>query len=275
MLTLENYYGIVSALRILFNERSQTAKFLDKDFGPRLQSKVTLQKVVSSKKMRNERYAPREIGMTWQAGMSQRVFDTRVLPLFGGGLLMAAVTAYIGIGLPLGLCFAAMFGELILVLTSGMWARNENAGLNIGLFFLVTALAGIASVPLMRWALGMGGPALIMQAFAVSGLTFGGLMGYTLVSKRDFTGMGGFLMAGIIGLLIAGVVNIFLHSSALAFGFSVISVLIFAGFVLYDMSIIRRHFSDADYIMAAIMLFIDFMGLFKNILYLMGIASKD
>ncbi|MEZ0367768.1 MAG: Bax inhibitor-1 family protein, partial [Candidatus Sericytochromatia bacterium] len=81
--------------------------------------------------------------------------------------------------------------------------------------------------------------------------------------------------AGIIGLLIAGVVNLFLHSSALAFGFSVVAVLIFAGFVLYDMSIIRRHFSDSDYVLAAIMLFIDFMGLFKNILYLMGIGSNN
>lgn len=223
--------------------------------------------------MRNERrYAPSAIGAAWQTGMSQRVFDTRVLPLFGGGLLLAAATSYIGLGLPIGVCIAAMIGELILVMTSGMWARNENAGLNVGLYFLVTALAGLASVPLIMWALGRGGPAMIVQAFAVSGLTFGGLMAYSLVSKRDFTGLGGFLMAGIIGLLIAGVVNIFLHSSALAFGFSVISVLIFSGFVLYDMAIIRRHFSDADYIMAAIMLFIDFMGLFQNILRLMGMT---
>lgn len=188
---------------------------------------------------------------------------------------MAAVTSFVGLRLPMGICLAAMIGEIVLVFTSGMWARNEKAGINVGLYFLVTALAGLASVPLMLWAMGRGGPGLIVQAFAVSGLTFGGLMAYSLISKRDFSGLGGFLMAGIIGLLIAGVVNIFLHSSALAFGFSVIAVLIFSGFVLYDMSIIRRHFSDADYIMAAIMLFIDFMGLFKNILYLMGISSRD
>lgn len=225
--------------------------------------------------MRNDNYAATQAGLSWGAGMSQRVFDTRVLPLFGGGLLMAAVTSFIGLGLPIGVCIAAMVGEFILVLTSGMWARNENRGLNLGLYFLVTALAGLAAVPLITWALGRGGPALLVQAFAVSGLTFGGLMAYSLVTKRNFEGMGGFLMAGIIGLLIAGIVNIFLQSSALAFGFSVVAVLIFAGFVLYDMSIIRRHFTDSDYVMAAIMLFIDFMGLFKNILYLMGIGSNN
>lgn len=213
------------------------------------------------------------MGAVWQGGMSQEVFDRRVLPLFGGGLMMAAVTSYVGLGMPIWVCFAAMIAEVILVMTSGLWARNENRGINIGLYFLVTALAGLAAVPLMWYALGRGGPALIVQAFGVSGLTFGGLMAYSLVSKRDFSGWGAFLMAGIIGLLIAGVVNIFLHSTALAFGFSVVSVLIFAGFVVYDMSIIRRRFSDSDYIMAAIMLFIDFMGLFKNILYLMSLLS--
>ncbi|HEY9839056.1 MAG TPA: Bax inhibitor-1 family protein, partial [Candidatus Obscuribacterales bacterium] len=136
--------------------------------------------------MRNDRYAPTTMGTSWGAGMAQRVFDTRVLPLFGGGLMMAALTAYFGMGLPLGLCIAAMVAEFILVLTSGMWSRNENAGLNVGLYFLVTALAGLASVPLMRWAMGMGGPGLIVQAFAVSGLTFGGLMAYSLVTKRNF-----------------------------------------------------------------------------------------
>lgn len=73
----------------------------------------------------------------------------------------------------------------------------------------------------------------------------------------------------------AALVNLFIGSTALSFGISVIAVLIFAGFVLYDMSMIRNRFSNADYIMAAIILFIDFMGLFKNIVYLLGLSSKD
>lgn len=225
--------------------------------------------------MRNERYAPSYLDTGWQAGMSQRVFDTRVLPLFGFGLMIAAVSAFIGIGLPPQLCLLAFGGEFILILTSGLWARNENGALNLGLYFLVTALAGLAAVPLMQYALGRGGPALIVQAFAVTGITFGGLMAYSLVTRRNFEGLGGFLIAGAIGLLVAWIVNIFLGNSTMAFVLSAFGVLLFSGFVLYDMSIIRRRFSDADYVMAAIMLFIDFMGLFKNILFLMGMANDD
>lgn len=225
--------------------------------------------------MRNERYVPSSLDIGWQSGMSQQAFDTRVLPLFGFGLLIAAISAFVGMGLPPMLCFMAFGGEFILILTSGMWARNENRALNVGLYFLVTALAGLASVPLMRYALGTGGPALIVQAFAVTGITFGGLMAYSLVTKKNFEGLGGFLIAGAIGLIVAWIVNIFVGSSTFSFVLSAFGVLIFSGFVLYDMSIIKRRFSDSDYVMAAIMLFIDFMGLFKNILFLLGLASDD
>ncbi len=211
----------------------------------------------------------------YQTGMSQTVFDTKVLPLFGGGLLIAAVTAFLGLGVSPMICFAAFIGEIILILTSGAWSRSENPAVSIGFYFLVTSLAGLAAVPVIRYGLGAGGPALIAQAFGVSGLTFGGLMAYGMVTKRNFEGMGGFLVAGIIGILMAALVNLFIGSTALSFGISVIAVLIFAGFVLYDMSMIRNRFSNADYIMAAIILFIDFMGLFKNIVYLLGLSSKD
>lgn len=117
--------------------------------------------------MRNERYAPSYGDVSWQTGMSQRVFDTRVLPLFGFGLLLAAAAAYLGIGLPPIFCIMAMIAEVILVFTSGMWQRNENGALNVGLYFLTTALAGLAAVPLVRWGLGVGGPALLVQAFGV------------------------------------------------------------------------------------------------------------
>ncbi len=208
------------------------------------------------------------------AGMSQEVFDTRVLPLFGLGLLLAGGSAFIGFGLPPIICLLAVVVEIALVWTSGSWAQNENRGLNVLLYGVVTICAGLAAVPLLRWA-NMINPMLIMQAFAVTGITFGGLMAYSMTTKRSFEGMGGFLMAAIIGVIVASIVNIFIGSTMLSMIVSMVAVLVFAGFVLYDMSVIRDRFDDSMYIMAAIMLFIDFMGLFQNILYLMGIMGSD
>ncbi|PIQ26775.1 hypothetical protein COW36_00520 [bacterium (Candidatus Blackallbacteria) CG17_big_fil_post_rev_8_21_14_2_50_48_46] len=204
--------------------------------------------------MRNNRYAPAYLDTTWQAGMSQRVFDTRVLPLFGFGLLMTATAAYLGWNLPRGLLMAALLGEFILVLTAGIWQRKELGSLNIGLYFLLTALSGLALVPLLQWASWRGGPVLIVQALGVTGLTFGGLMVYSLTTKKDFSGMGGFLAAAGIGLLIAMLVNIFVGGSTFALIISSIAVLFFAGFVLY----------------------LDFIGMFTHILRIMGLmGSRD
>lgn len=226
--------------------------------------------------MRDSRYATQSRVSPWGgAGMSQEVFDTRVLPLFGLGLVLTAASAYLGLGLPRGISLLALIAEFILVLTSGMWAENENRGLNVILYGLVTVCAGIGMVPLLQWANFAGGIPLIAQAFAVTGITFGGLMAYSLTTKRNFEGLGGFLTAMGIGLIFSFLISMFFGNTLTFTLLSMVSVVFFAGFVLYDMSVIRNRFSDQMYVMAAIMLFIDFLGLFKNILYLMGIMGSD
>lgn len=226
--------------------------------------------------MRDSRYATQSRVSPWtSSGMSQEVFDTRVLPLFGLGLILTAASAYLGAGLPRGISMLALLAEFILVITSGRWAENENRGLNVILFGLVTVLAGVGMVPLLQWASFTGGIPLIAQAFAVTGITFGGLMAYSMTTKRNFEGMGGFLTAMGIGLIVSFVISMFFGNTLTFTLLSMVSVVFFAGFVLYDMSVIRNRFSDQMYVMAAIMLFIDFLGLFKNILYLMGIMGRD
>src|SRR5690606_5800962 len=74
----------------------------------------------------------------------------------------------------------------------------------------------------------------IARTFFVTAGTFGAVSLYGYTTKRDLTGMGHFLIMGLIGLLIASLVNIFLQSSGLAFATSVIGVLIFTGLTAYD-----------------------------------------
>lgn len=223
----------------------------------------------------NQRYASGYTTQTWGGtGMSQRVFDTRVMPVFGAGLLMTGAAAVLGWNLPFPILIMAIIGELILVFTASKWQRIENRSLNMGLYFLLTALSGLTLVPLLHWA-NMKNPMLIVQALGVTGLTFAGLMVYSTVTRRDFSGMGGFLVAAIIGIIIAAVVNLFFQSTMFSLLISVASVGIFSAFVLYDMSVIRQTFGDQDYMMAAIMLYIDFIGLFQNILRIMGIMGSS
>lgn len=209
-------------------------------------------------------------------GMTSQGFMTKVLPMFSIGLLMTAAGSYFGWFLPPLFWFIAIALELILVFTSSKWAYNERGNANVGIFLFFATLTGISLVPILTWAGMRGGPGIIIQALGITVLTFGSLTAYGMVTKKDFSGIGGFLMAALIGVIIASVVNIFVQATMFSLIISIISVVIFSGFILYDMAWIRSTFTDRDYIIASLALYINFIGLFQNILQILGIfSSKD
>ncbi len=121
----------------------------------------------------------------------------------------------------------------------------------------------------------------IAQVFLITSVAFAGLslVGYT--TKKDLSGMGSFLIMGVIGLVVASIVNIFLASSAMAFAISVLGVLIFAGLTAYDTQRIKNdylqmvHAGDQEWlaksaIMGALSLYLDFINMFMFLLQLFG-----
>jgi FtsH-binding integral membrane protein len=140
------------------------------------------------------------------------------------------------------------------------WAFAVVMGLSLSSIFAVYTDASIAKV------------------FFITAATFGAMSLYGYTTKRDLTGMGTFLMMGLIGLVIAMIVNIFLQSSALDFAISAIGVLIFVGLTAYDTQKIKESYSTAfgsEYlakgaIMGALSLYLDFINLFLMLLRLFG-----
>ncbi len=118
----------------------------------------------------------------------------------------------------------------------------------------------------------------IARVFFITAGTFAGMSLYGYTTKRDLSGMGSFLMMGLIGIIIASVVNIFLQSSALHFVVSVIGVLVFVGLTAYDTQAIKSEYSVTDTgevqakraIYGALRLYLDFINLFIMLLSLFG-----
>lgn len=122
-------------------------------------------------------------------------------------------------------------------------------------------------------------PGSIVKALMVTTIAFGGLSLYGYTTKRSLSGMGTFMIMGLIGLIVAMVVNIFLKSPALHFAISILGVLIFAGLTAWDT---QRLKSDYDYlaqdnqlmqkasVMGALSLYLNFVNMFQFILALMG-----
>ena len=86
----------------------------------------------------------------------------------------------------------------------------------------------------------------VTRVFFITAGAFAGLSLFGYTTKKDLSGMGSFLIMGVIGLLIASVVNIFLESTAMQFAISVLGVLIFAGLTAYDTQRIKAIYYEGD-----------------------------
>lgn len=100
-----------------------------------------------------------------------------------------------------------------------------------------------------------------------------GLIGY--FTKIDLTKIGTFLFIGLIGIIIASVVSIFVESVALNLFLIIIGIIIFTGYIAYDIQMLKRRIYTAKYveslaIFGAFQIYLDFINLFIELLRLFG-----
>ncbi|KLI64209.1 Bax inhibitor-1/YccA family protein [Aurantiacibacter marinus] len=178
---------------------------------------------------------------------------------------------------PLAIVFAMSFGrnKFSTATLQGMfWGFAVLMGLSLSTIFLVYTGGSIAAT-------------FFATAGAFAGLS---LFGYT--TQKDLSGMGSFLIMGVIGLIIATVINMFLGSSTLELAISFLGVLIFAGLTAYDTQRLKTEYltiqqmkmtnpsAAAAYplgkmvVMGALSLYLDFINMFLFLLRFMGSARE-
>jgi len=160
-----------------------------------------------------------------------------------------------------------MFGVLIGSLFVVSALRNTVWGVVAMLGF--TFLMGWWLGPMLQYALHFrNGPQLIGLAAGATGAIFFGLSSYVTITKKDFSFLGKFLFIGLILLVLGSLANLFFQVPAASLTISAIAVVIFAGYILYDVSAII-HGGETNYIMATLMIYIDIYNLFVNLLSLL------
>jgi modulator of FtsH protease len=194
-------------------------------------------------------------------------------------LLPTVLGAWIGVSTGITRSLGGIMGLVVFI--GGMMAfqfaiyrfRNSSAGIAILMAF--TFFMGLMLSRLLGVVLGMGnGTTLVMAAFASTAGVFATMATLATVIKRDLSGMGRWLFAGMIAVLIAAVVNMFIGSSALMLALTVLSTLIFSLYMLYDIKNIIDG-GETNYIMATTQLFISIFAVFQNLLALFGIMGSD
>jgi FtsH-binding integral membrane protein len=192
-----------------------------------------------------------------------------MVPTVFGAALGVALHLPLGGGLMALLFLAVAFGFI--------WGieKNKDSGVGVALLLGFTFFMGLMLTPLLSRVLGFSnGGFLIMAAFGGTASVFAVLASVATVSKRDFSGMGTWLFAGVVILLLASVANIFLQIPALAIVMSVVAIAIFSAYILYDVQQIVNG-GETNYIRATLALYLDVYNIFTNLLSLLGIFGGD
>lgn len=175
-------------------------------------------------------------------------------------------------GSTLGLIALIVGGFVLLRVTAKSFPMNV---IGLGLFAL---LYGAWTGPIVWvYAQAFGGYLIVAKAFLLTVAVFGGLTGYVLLTKKDFSFMGAGLAIGgslAFGLILLSAIFGIGETIVASTGFAAAMVVLMAGFTLYDTSKILRSYPANMAATAAASIFADFVLMFLYILRLLG-ASRD
>ncbi len=214
-----------------------------------------------------------------QATVAERMsFIRKVYALFFAATLFAIGGVALGLSYtpllefavehPFIMFFAMMGGVM------GAQAVRHVPGLNLAALFGFTTLTGVIISPLMYYV-GRENPASIWQAGLLTVGIFGGLTLYVFASRKDFSFLRGMLWTGLIVVILASLGNIFfVASSAFGFAIAAATLLLFAGFVLYDTSNIIRRYPTNEYVAGALSLYLDAFNIFLALIRILNAGRR-
>ena len=223
-----------------------------------------------------------------KAAVKERTILKNVYIWMSAGLFLTAIVAKVFVQTSLFVSFvsnpilfiAVIIGEFYLVIRLSSRIMNMSVAEAAGSFAVYSILNGLTlSTIFIRYS-----HATISTAFFVTAGTFAVMSLWAVTTKKDLSGLGHFLMMGIVGLIIATVVNMFIGSTSLYFLISYGGVALFTILTAYDTQKIKnmsRQMSktaDEDTftrlsIIGALKLYLDFINMFLFMLRIFGRRS--
>ena len=180
------------------------------------------------------------------------------------GFAIASDAPYMG-WIPLLVAFGLLFAI----------SKMRNSVWGILLVFAFTGILGYALGPVINMYLQTpAGTQTVMTAAGLTGVIFLSLSCYTLVTQKDFSYMGGFLMTGL--WVVIGCIVLMIFGGLMGFEVTLLNltisaaiVIIMSGLILYETSQIV-HGGETNYIMATVSLYLSIYNLFTSLLFLLG-----
>ena len=172
-----------------------------------------------------------------------------------------------GVGL---VAFIAAFAVLI-----GMrFAAKNSPGLTVGLLAAFGLLIGLAVAPTIAvyastdpravWDAG-GATALFIAAFGAAGYA----------TRRDLTAIARVSFWALLALIVFGLVLVFVHIPGGELTYSVLGLVIFAGFTMFDFQRLRRNTDANSAPLLAASIFLDLLNVFLFFLEIFSGSRRD
>jgi len=190
-------------------------------------------------------------------------------------LLFSAFTAWLAATLKMPypgmiITLVGYFGLLFLT------SKFRNSALGLVFVFALTGFMGATLGPIISAYIQAfsNGDELVMMAMGGTGVIFLTLSGVALVTRKDFSFMGKFLLVGVLVAFLAGIGAAIFDLQGLSLAVSSMFILLMAGMILYETSNII-HGGETNYIMATVSLYVSIFNLFVSLLQLLGVFAGE
>lgn len=165
--------------------------------------------------------------------------------------------------------------ELVVAVVFSLRIHKMKKGTAIFCYLLYSFITGVTfSVLFLAFELGS-----LMFIFLITAIVFGLFAFFGMVTKMDLTKLGTILFMGLIAILLASVINIFVGNETFDLILCIVGIVIFIGYIAYDMKKLPVLFdqlgSDKGAIFGAFQLYLDFINLFLRLLQLFGRGDRD
>jgi FtsH-binding integral membrane protein len=210
------------------------------------------------------------------AGVAERATLTgQVFGLLGFSMLFTAGGAILAPRIGPAAFLVSLVGSLGCLIA--LWFLKEKTPINLGLFYLFSVCEGLLLGLVVESYLARGLGVIVVNAAAVTAALVLGLGAYAWTTKRDLTGMSGFLTIALFGVLAVSLVNA-LILPLLGIAVPLLSLLIslavavlFSLFLMVDLQRVRdASGTQGDAIVLAIAVYLDIFNIFLSILQIMG-----
>jgi uncharacterized protein len=179
-----------------------------------------------------------------------------------------ALGAWLGRGLSGGagiVIFIAAFAVLI-----GMrFAARKSTELTVGLLLAFGLLIGLAVAPVIA-VYASADPRAVWDAGGATALFIAGFGAAGYATRRDLTALARVLFWALLGLIVVGLVLVFVNIPGAALAYSVLGLVIFAGFTMFDFQRLRRNTDAASAPLLAASIFLDIVNVFLFFLEIFG-----